>query len=155
MFGYRLIRESDYDELKAEVASLRATLLESHAASAEALLTVKAAAIETRIDAATKSKDTMIDMMSIRLNALEREAAHRRHAETGLAAIAPTIGVEGVGQPIRSAIEGAAPDLWDDMGDERVRQLRANGLIHPDDDRPIPPFEGAAEATAFLAEKES
>lgn len=139
MFGYRLVRESDWTELRAEVTALRSEV---------AALTTRAAAAEAH--GALQSKDTMIDMLTTRLNALEMENAHARHAETGRPAVAATV---GIGSPIRSEQMGATADLWNDTGDENARRLKDLDLLDEGNTEGAPIFESAAASTEFLGKE--
>lgn len=114
MFGYRLVRENDWDRLQTELVGNRAKV--------EALLREL-----TETAAVARSKMTAADHMTLRVNALETEAATLRHKLTGLPQVAPQI---GKGTPIMSEALGAGADLFADVGDERADELRAAGLLH-------------------------
>jgi hypothetical protein len=139
MFGYRLVREADWSEMKAEILHLRERVIDYAMKSAEATIT-----------GATRSKDTMIDMLSTRLNALELETAHTRHLETGRPTVAATV---GIGSPIRSTEVERSADIWEDVGDMAAVDMRENGILGGD----APPnagLESAASMTSFLDGKE-
>jgi hypothetical protein len=123
MFGYRLIREADYAKLMAERVGL----------SADRVALLRELATLARDFG---SKATMADLLTVRVNVLELEAAQRRHDETGLPATAPQI---GRGTPLQNAALGAGVDMFSDVGDENADKLRAAGMLHDDDPFDLPP----------------
>lgn len=139
MFGYRLVRDADWDELKAEVKTLRG---ERDAAIKDA------AVAHARSDIGAVA--ARADLMTTRVNALEVEAAHARHAGTGLPAVAATV---GVGQPIMTERMNSTAELWEDAGDQAARDLAERGLLH-DQGPANGGLEGARDMSAFLDEKD-
>jgi hypothetical protein len=140
MLGYRLVREADWADLQLQLIELRERVIGYAMKSAEATIT-----------GATRSKDTMIDMLTTRLNALELESAHTRHLETGRPAVAATV---GIGKPIRSTEVERAADIWEDVGDLAAREMSEHGILHGES-VPNAGLESAASMTSFLDAKES
>ena len=130
MFGYRLVREKDWDRLQAELHSERA--------KTEALLREMSDA-----KASAKSNATAADHLTLRANVLETEAAALRHKLTGLPQVAPQI---GKGSPLMSEQLGAGVDLFADVGDERADELGKAGLLH--DIEPFDVMPSAKDLTA-------
>lgn len=127
MFGYRIVREADYDELKNE----RNTLSEKCFALLREVANLKATAA---------SKAMMSDLLTTRVNVLELDAAQVKHERTGLPATAPQI---GRGTPMQNAALGAGVDLFEDVGDDAAQRLADAGLLHDQD-----PFRDAGPAPA-------
>jgi len=122
MFGYRLIREADFTKLsdrREQLEETRAGLLGQIA----------------QLTASAASKAAMVDLLTTRVNVLEKNAAMKAHAETGLPQHVAEI---GRGTPLVSPGLGAGADLFEDVGDQRAEQLRAQGLLHDQDDMPLP-----------------
>lgn len=130
MFGYRLIRDADWQTVQADLATQRGKV--------ESLLRelVEAKASE-------RSKATAADHMTTRLNAVEMEAATLRNKVTGLPTVAPQI---QAGPPLRSEAMGASFDLHEDVGDVEAERLRKLGLLHDEEELPAPP--SAADLSA-------
>lgn len=129
MFGYRLVRETDFDELKNE----RNTLVDERVKLLREMATLKATAA---------SKAMMSDLLTTRVNILELDAAQIKHERTGLPATAPQI---GRGNPIQNAMLAAGVDLFSDVGDEEAARLSADGMLHDQD-----PLEGLVAPAAEL-----
>ena len=118
MFGYRLVRAAEYAELKDELATTRrdiVTLLKNLSAVA-----VKAA-----------SKETMADMLTLRINQVEHELGTLKHSVTGLPVMTTSI---AKGSPTQNAALAAGADLFEDVGDEAAQRLRDGGLLHDEVD---------------------
>lgn len=130
MFGYRLLREADFDRLQAELVERRTRELNLQADLLKSARECSAA-------------QTRGDMLITRVNVLEQEYAALRNKLTGLPAIAPSI---EKGQPLRASEIGANVDLFEDVGDEKARELAEAGLLH--DPGPTVEFPSAADLSA-------
>lgn len=130
MFGYRLLRERDFDRLQQELVETRTRELHLQADLLES----------TRKESAAQTRG---DMLITRVNVLEQEYAALRNKLTGLPAIAPSI---EKGQPLRASEIGANVDLFEDVGDEKARELGEAGLLH--DTSPTVEFPSAAQLSA-------
>lgn len=129
MFGYRLIREKDYDAQQARFEALSGRidkLTDDNVALLMQLANVKAIAA---------AKTATNDHMKTRLNVVELEAAHLRNKMTGVPAIAPQI---GTGNPLSAEGIGAGADLFEDVGDTRAAELEATGMIEAADRTDFP-----------------
>lgn len=131
MFGYRLLRERDYDRLQTQLVEERTRNLD-----------LQASLLQSAREAA--SAQTHRDQLVTRVNVLEAESAQLRHKLTGLPTIAPQI---EKGRPLRASEIGAGVDLFEDVGDEKARELRDAGLLH-DDLAPMPEFPSAEAMSA-------
>lgn len=130
MFGYRLCRERDFDQLQADLVATRTRELNLQAELLKSARECSAA-------------QTRGDFLITRVNVLEQEYAQLRNKLTGLPAIAPTI---EKGQPLRASEIGANVDLFEDVGDEKARELGEAGLLH--DTSPVVNFPSAADLSA-------
>lgn len=139
MFGHRWLRETDYDNL----ISWNRTLI----GQANELLHEKTLLLERLIDAeaAKRSAMSMRDTIVTRVNQLEEESAMLRHKLTGLPQLAPKI---ERGSPLRASEIGAGVDLFEDVGDDKAKDLREAGLLH--EERAALPFPSAAALTEHL-----
>ena len=119
MFGYRLIRDRDYDAIQAEVSKLREKVdaLQETRAELLAQLAVSAAKAEAR----GAHLDSMIPVM----NKAIHDAAQMQSKLTGLPIQAPQV---GRGNPLM-AEGGAGIDLFNDVGDEKANELSQMGLL--------------------------
>ena len=140
MFKRRIIRDDDYARLLSDIEGFK-TLISAQRAEIDALR-------ERLIDAeaSKRSAQTMRDGLVTRVNQLETESASLRHKLTGLPTIAPQI---ERGNPLRASEIGAGVDLFEDVGDDKAKQLREAGLLHDPVD-PLP-FPRAADMTAHLS----
>lgn len=139
MLKRRIIRESDYDGLIDQIRLDQAKIDALH----ETIGAMQERLIEA--EASKRSAMTMRDVLVTRVNQLEEESATLRHKLTGLPQIAPKI---ERGSPLRSSEIGAGVDLFEDVGDDKARQLHDQGLLH--EEAPIEPLAGAAELTKHL-----
>lgn len=114
MFGYRLLRERDFDRLQEELVERRTREL---SLQADLLQSTRECA------AAQAHRDSLVT----RVNVLEQEYAQVRHKLTGLPTVAPQI---ERGQPLRASEIGANVDLFEDVGDDEARRLSEAGLLH-------------------------
>ena len=135
MLGYRLLRESDYDRLIAQIDAAHATIAALQQVRAELLIAVGDA------KASERSKATAVDHLVVAVNETKLEAGQLRAKLTGLPVQVPQI---GVGTPLSADGIGAGVDLFEDPGDERAESLRQKGLLHDDGDMSFP--EAAALA---------
>jgi hypothetical protein len=124
MFGYRLLRDADYSRLltaadakDAEIHRLNDVIVKMHERV-------------TSTTSEARSKATMADLMAMRANVLEREAATMRQKLTGLPQIAPEV---GKGSPLSSDAMGAGFALLEDVGDAAAEDLIRKGLLHDED----------------------
>lgn len=139
MFGLRIVREDDLMFARAEKVGLDNEIRTLHD---------KIEALHVRLtkDAAqTASACTMRDMLVTRVNCLEEECAVLKHKLTGLPQIAPKI---EKGSALASSAMGAQVDLFEDVGDEKARELQDKGLLHADEAPPL--MSGAADLTRHL-----
>lgn len=121
MLGYRLVRDRDWDDLRAERAALLARIdtLQAHV--------LELVASEARASADASSAKTKADLLIVDLNHARQQAAIFEHRVTGLPAMAPQI---VSGQPRRSEALGAGVDLFEDVGEEAAKELARDGLLH-------------------------
>lgn len=157
MFGYRLVREADFDALRQELAAARASVdvirakywgdyiavLKDHERDVAQVSSVLLAAKEQ-----AASRLAMLELQSTRVNQLELENAQHRHRETGLPAVAPQV-VKG--SPLVSDKIGAGVDLFADVGDDAAADLESRGLLHGPPKHQIDPFPTGADLTEGLA----
>lgn len=114
MFGYRLIRESDWHTVQLELKDLRVTVVALTANLAAEAGDVKAARVKA-------------DYLAVDNNLLRSEVGLLRHKVTGL----PQLTAQVVsGPPTRSEAMGAGADLYEDPGDMEAARLRDEGLLH-------------------------
>lgn len=118
MFGYRLLRETDFDALLADLRAARAA---ADALQAQLLV----------ITGERSSAKTMYEGLIPRINQLEMENAQFRNKVTGLPAVAPQL---ARGNPLEGSAIGAGVDLFEDVGDTRARDMRDKGLLSGDDE---------------------
>jgi hypothetical protein len=163
MFGYRLLRDADYDRLLSDRLALEQEvrrLQTAHHDTVSALhqtlcdrmdlergVQAKLSDELSAAKAEARSKSTMADLLTTRINVLEQEVALLRNRVTGLPQVVPQI---GKGTPIQSAIDGAGADIFEDVGDSRAADLQARGLLH--EAEPLVPFPSAAVLTESLSE---
>jgi hypothetical protein len=123
MLGYRLVRETEYAELKSDLRKAQVDIINL---------------LNTLADARAKvgQKATMADMLTLRVNTLEHELGTLKHHATGLPVLVPAI---GKGTPMQSAALGAGVDLFEDVGDEAAEELRKTGQLHDSDFDLSPP----------------
>ena len=119
MFGYRLIRDRDYDAVQAEIVKLRDKVDTLQETRAELLgqLAVASAKAEAR----GAHLDSMLPVM----NKAIHDAAQLQSKLTGVPALAPQV---GRGNPLM-AEGGAGVDLFNDVGDEKAAELEKMGLL--------------------------
>ena len=129
MFGYRLMREADYAELRRELADVRAQLLCAHLEHARALGDMA----EAKATAAARASAN--DHLTMQLNTVSMEVGQLRAKITGIPSIVPQI---GKGSPLSAESIGAGVDLFSDVGDERARDLAARGLLHDTPEIAVP-----------------
>jgi hypothetical protein len=156
VFGYRLLRDADYDDLKHELAVAIAALLaardrdaigrlemvQTHAADLARLSAELAAAKEI-----AAARMAMYEALSVRTNQLELENAQHRHRQSGLPAVAPQV-VKG--SPLVSDKIGASVDLFEDVGDAAAAELDARGLLHGPPKHGLDSFPAGADLSAGL-----
>lgn len=114
MFGYRIVRDREYDAVVADLRLQRDKI--------EALLRELAEA-----KAGERSKSTLADLAIMRQNVLEQQLALDAHARTGRPQAVASL---GKGSPIVSDAIGAGVDLFEDVGNEKADELRKVGLLH-------------------------
>ena len=126
---YRVLREDEFqrllkiaDDKDLEIRRLNDKMLAMHERV-------------TSTTAEARAKAMMADLLTLRTNVLEREAATARHKATGLPQIAPEI---AKGSPLMSSEMGAGFDLMEDAGDARAEEMRARGLLHDQETDPEP-----------------
>lgn len=119
MFGYRLIRDRDYDAIVSDVSKLRDKVdaLQETRAELLAQLAVSTAKAEAR----GAHLDSMLPVM----NKAIHDAAQMQSKLTGLPIQAPQV---GRGNPLM-AEGGAGVDLFNDVGDEKAAELGQMGLL--------------------------
>lgn len=132
MFGYRLLRESDYDRLveqldlaRAEVSSLqeqRVTLLREVAEAT----------------ANARSKATAADHLEMGFNEAKMNLGVMTAKLTGVPQTVPQV---GKGTPLQAEGIGAGVDIFEDVGDERAEELRQKGMLHDDQSLAFPSTE--------------
>lgn len=115
MFGYRLVRDADFDRTVTAVAGLASRVQELLLERAE--LTGQVAAAKARGDYAT-----------LRMNVLEREVALQRQRETGVPQLIATVETEAA-DPLGEALASL-----EDVGDRRAHELASRGLLHDGED---------------------
>lgn len=136
MFGHRWLREADYDAITAATRAIQHQNHELH---------VTIEVLHERLivgEGDRRSAMTMRDSLITRVNQLETEAATLRHKLTGLPQIAPRI-EKGLG--VSGSQIGAGVDLFEDVGDDKAKDLREANLLH--DAEEILPFPSAAAVT--------
>jgi len=134
MFGYRLLREADYVELKTELASVRAALIAAHLDHAKTLTLLA----DAKATAAARASAN--DHLVVAVNESKMELGQLRAKITGVPSVVPQI---GKGNPLSAEGIGAGVDLFSDVGDEKARELAERGMLHDTPDTmPLP--SGAA-----------
>jgi hypothetical protein len=129
MFGYRLIRASELDDLRAQLSAARADNVALH----ERLLAE--VRDSTNAVAEARSTRTLADMLTRNANLAEDRAARYEQARTGVPqTVAPIV----AGPPLRSEMVAEGGSLFEDVGDERAEQMRRQNLLH--DTEPDVPF---------------
>jgi hypothetical protein len=137
VFGYRMVRNADFDDLQRRVTVLYEKLDTQRVESAATLAAAMArhardvAELSAAVSAAKEqaaSRLALYETLVPRLNVLETENAQFRSKMTGLPALAPQV-VKGT--PIMSERIGAGADLFEDVGDTMAEELSARGLLHP------------------------
>ncbi len=123
MFGYRLLRDADYSEMKSELATARAAVIAAHLEHAKTLTQLA----EAKATAAARASAN--DHLVMSVNESKLELGQLRAKVTGMPAIVPQI---GKGAPLSAEGIGAGVDLFEDVGDDRARDLGARGLLHDD-----------------------
>jgi hypothetical protein len=139
MFGYRLIRDADFLDLRTTTAADRQasqTKIDAQTEKIEALLRENGT-----LKAQAASRAAMYDLIVTRVNLLEHDNATLRNKVTGLPTLVPSI---GKGSPIDSASLGAGVDLFADVGDDEAMRLRHEGILH-DEGVQLPPAPSAAD----------
>lgn len=126
MFGYRLLRESDYDRLVAQLDAARAEVTSLQDARAVLIAQVGEA------KASERSKASAVDHLTVAANEARMDAGQLRAKLTGIPSTVPQL---GTGTPLNAEGIGAGVDLFSDVGDERAEELRNRGLLH--DDAPL------------------
>jgi hypothetical protein len=120
MFGLRVLREDEYQRLLTE----KDDVVRAIGVAWQEISALKDRMIES--EGKKVAAQTMRDMLVTRLNVLEEECATYRNKLTGLPQIAPKI---ERGSPIPGNL-GAQVDLFEDVGDDKARELRDSGLLH-------------------------
>ena len=119
MFGYRLIRDRDYDGVQADVVKLRDKVDTLQDVRAELL--AQLAVATAKAEARGAHLDSMLPVM----NKAIHDAAQLQSKLTGVPAMAPQV---GRGNPLM-AEGGAGVDLFNDVGDEKANELEKMGLL--------------------------
>lgn len=149
MFGYRLVRQSEIDLLHATHAAQLHTL----ANEVRRLQADREALWERLSDAREKAaaRGSLVDMLTMSKNVLEMEVAQLRSKLTGLPAVVPQM---GKASPTASTDLGATASLFDDVGDDLARELKAKGLLADDlaEDLPSAAAERLAPGSATIAQ---
>ena len=124
MFGYRLVRDADWERLRDErdLAIIKADVFQ------ERTLLLTASEATARAEAA--GAKTKAEFLTVDLNLARHERAVYQHKLTGLPAITASI---VSGQPRRSEALGAGVDLFDDVGEEAAQVLEREGLLSQSD----------------------
>jgi hypothetical protein len=119
MFGYRLLRDRDFDAMKVEVSSLREKV--------EGLQEIRAGLLRelATATATAESRGAHLDSMLPVMNKAIHDAAQLQSKLTGLPMSAPQV---GRGNPLM-AEGGAGVDLFNDVGDDRAAELEKMGLL--------------------------
>lgn len=119
MFGYRLLRDRDYDAITSEVSKLREKV--------EALQEIRAGLLGELATATAKSESrgAHLDSMLPVMNKAIHDAAQMQAKLTGVPISAPQV---GRGNPLM-AEGGAGVDLFNDVGDEKANELEKMGLL--------------------------
>lgn len=138
MFGYRLLRESDYDRLLDDLGLARLEADTAKSAQIDALIALADA------KANAQSRATAVDHLTMSLNTVNLELGQLRSKITGLPTIVPQI---GKGNPLSAEGIGAGADLFEDVGDARAKDLADRGLLHD-----IPAFPSAAALSGAVQE---
>lgn len=133
MFGYRLMRDADHAALVAELAASRAETKAANDALVKALIELGEA------KAIARSSQTAADHQRVEANTARMNLAQLQNRMTGVPQVVPQI---QKGSPLAPVDLGAGVDMFEDVGDERAREMAEKGLLH---DSPIPPFPSAAE----------
>ncbi len=135
MFGYRLLRESDYDRLVSQLDAARAEI---------ALLQDTRVALLREVSEATadaRSKKTAADHLEMGFNEAKMNLGVMTARMTGIPQTVPQV---GKGTPLNAEAIGAGTDLFEDVGDERAEDLRSKGLLHEEPSMPFPSAESLA-----------
>ena len=119
MFGYRLIRDRDYDALVDEAARRRDQIDALQEIRADLLAQVAVAS------AKAEARGAHLDSMLPVMNKAIHDAAQMQSKLTGLPIQAPQV---GRGNPLM-AEGGAGIDLFNDVGDEKANELSQMGLL--------------------------
>jgi ElaB/YqjD/DUF883 family membrane-anchored ribosome-binding protein len=128
MFGYRLVRDADWRELRDEQARTLAALFAAH----ERILALTGSEATARAEAA--GAKTKAELLTVDLNLARHERATYQHKLTGLPALTANI---VSGQPRRSEALGAGVDLYDDVGNDVAEVLEREGLLGATDYGPL------------------
>jgi len=134
MFGYRLVRERDYERLLETLAADKVEIRQLHAAQADTLREF------ARLSADAARGTTAAAHLTVMHNTAAMERAQLQNKITGVAAVAPQL---GHGNPLMA--DGL--DMFNDVGDERAREMEAAGQLSPS-------FPSAADLTAAAADTE-
>jgi hypothetical protein len=141
MFGYRLVRDADWQEFRDEQARTLAALF----AAQERILALTASDATARAEAA--GAKTKAELLTVDLNLARHERATYQHQLTGLPALTANI---VSGQPRRSEALGGGVDLYDDVGNEAAEVLAREGLLGPADHGPL---DLEAESLTFAVQE--
>jgi hypothetical protein len=135
MFGYRLVRDRDFETQRDHVGRLEGEIRKLYA---DVVRLTDAAGKSASIAAA---KATMADLLTVEINLLRTEVAQYRFKATGM----PQKTADIVhGEPRRSDTLAAGTDLFEDVGDEQAERLRQSGQLHDE----IAPLETGGSAYA-------
>lgn len=121
MFGYRLVRDADWADLRADRDAAIAKLDRAN----NVILVLTASESTARAEAA--GAKVKAELLTVDLNLARHERAVYQHKLTGLPAVTASI---VSGQPRRSEALGAGVDLFDDVGEEAAQVLEREGLLH-------------------------
>lgn len=134
MFGYRLIRERDYDRLLETIDADKGEIRQLHKAVADTLREC------AQLSATAAGKTATAAHLEVMHNAASMERANLLNKITGVPAVAPQL---GHGNPLMS--DGV--NMFEDVGDARAREMEAAGQLTP---APFA-FPSAADLTAAAA----
>ena len=137
MFGYRLLRERDIESLSNETRDLRARIEQLHGEI-------------TKQTADARSKATAVDFLTMQNRLLSEENAVMKLKLTGLPI---TQAKFEQGNPLTASNLGAEVDLFEDVGDEKARELAGRGLLHDGRRDEIDDVMGAPPSAATLTNR--
>ncbi len=135
MFGYRLLREKDYDRLVSQLDDARAEIALLQDTRVVLLREISEA------NATARSKATAADHLEMGFNEAKMNLGVMTARLTGVPQTVPQV---GKGTPLNAEALGAGTDLFEDVGDERADDLRQKGMLHDEPSMPFPSAESLA-----------